>query len=384
MALTKKKVFLLVSLTLSAIVFVAILAIAILIYLVFDAMALPVLDVSPNDSTVNRIKKVDAWLRTTHESEKELVTFNGSVLIMKDQKVLLMKSWGYTDATNAVEIDPQTSMRLASVSKQFTAAAVLVLATQGKIVLDEPVKTYLDSFPYADVTVRHLLNMTSGVPDCYMELAEKHKDELGEVLSIQDVVKLIAKDPPERRAGVNEVYKYSNTSYVLLAALVEVASGQSFEEFTSKTLFEPLEMGNTRVWNLLSEDSSFPNKAGTFIFSENLECGFIDGVAGDGGVFSSVEDFVIWEQFWRGNESVSSELLKQAFQSVKLKDGSVSDYGFGWVTADYGSWHNGSWMGARTYVIRDVKNGLFIVVLDNSSSISVDFIAEQLHEAMRK
>ena len=120
------------------------------------------------------------------------------------------------------------------------------------------------------------------------------------------------------------------------------------------------------------------------MFSDNLEPEFLDGVAGDGAVFSSIEDFVIWEKFWRENDLVDPELLKQAFLPVTLKDGTDSDYGFGWVTTEDGAWHNGSWLGARTYVLRDDANELFIVVLDSSSSQQTDTIAEQIHEVMRQ
>ena len=368
----------------SAIGLAFLLGIGFLIYFVVDQTRAAPLKVASEDSTEIRIEKIESWLQSIHESKKEIVNFNGAVLIMKNQKVLMMDTWGYTDVSGTTELSIQSSLRLASVSKQFTAAAILVLASQHKLDLDDRVDLHLKSFPFDDVTIRHLLNMTSGIPDCYMSLADTHKDTVGDVLSIQEVVQLIGDHPPNRNYDVNEIYQYSNTSYVLLAGVVEAVSGESFEDFTSKELFEPLGMKNTRVWNLMSSTDSFPNKTKSFMFSDNLEPEFLDGVAGDGAVFSSIEDFVIWERFWRENDLVDPELLKQAFLPVTLKDGTDSDYGFGWVTTEDGAWHNGSWLGARTYVLRDDANELFIVVLDSSSSQQTDTIAEQIHEAMRQ
>jgi len=222
--------------------------------------------------------------------------------------------------------------------------------------------------------------MTSGIPDCYMELAKDHKDEIGDCLTISDVPRLIAKFPPERDDDVNEVHSYCNTSYVLLAAIVESASGSSFEDFMAKELFEPLGMRNTRVWNLVSEDKTFEGKAEAFLWSNAMVPGFLDGVAGDGSVFSSLDDFVIWDQFWRDNDLVSTELMKCAFEKPTLNDGSSSDYGFGWVLQRHGHWHNGAWLGARTYTYQD--DDFFVVVLDNSSSWIVDSMGQKIRDAL--
>jgi hypothetical protein len=102
------------------------------------------------------------------------------------------------------------------------------------------------------------------------------------------------------------------------------------------------------------------------------------GHSGDGAVFSSIEDFVVWDQFWRGNELISADLLSEAFEKPKLNDGSLSDYDFGWVLTDKGAWHNGEWFGAATHISRGVRDRTCIVVLDNSSSLIVDAIVAEL------
>ncbi len=356
----------------AAIILLAILVLATMAYV----SAAPPIEFSLKDSQSTRIEKAEAWQERLFDNQ----SFNGAILVIKDGEVLISKCSGYTDPTKDLKLTPQTSMRLASVSKQFTAAAILVLVQQERIGLDDLVSSHLEDFPYGDVTVRHLLNMTSGIPDCYMELAESHKGDVDECLKISDVTNLIAKYPPAREGSVNEFHSYSNTSYVLLAAIVESVSNSSMEDFMARELFGPLGMKNSRIWNLVSEDSSFEGQAKSFFASQVEVPGFLDGVAGDGAVFCSLDDFVLWDQFWRGNDLVSPELMKQAFERPTLADGSLSDYGFGWVIEGDGHWHNGAWLGARSYTYQD--EDFFVVIVDNSSSLIVDSMGSELRRIL--
>jgi CubicO group peptidase (beta-lactamase class C family) len=295
-----------------------------------------------------------------------------------------LKTCGFTDHTATQRLNEHSAFQLASVSKQFTAAGILRLAEMGLLNLDDPVAKHLDGFISDEVTIRHLLNQTSGIPDVYMDLAEQHRKELGEVLTISDVIKLVKQyGKSESRPG--DAMEYSNTNYVLLAGIVESASGMSFEQFMHKELFKPLGMNDTRVWNLLSANRS-PNQASDFDQVDEdrtpVETPWIDGVAGDGAVFCSLHDFVIWDHFWDGNSLISNELLRQAFNPPKLNDGTKSDYGFGWIIGRKRYWHNGAWLGANTYIGRYPKSKCCLVVLDNSSNIRLDAVASHLEKAL--
>lgn len=331
-------------------------------------------------SEADRLAAVDRWL----DEQFERRHFNGGVVVVRAGQVLLSKTCGFTDHTATKRLDEHSAFQLASVSKQFTAAAILRLAEMGSLALDDPVVMHLKGFPSANVTIRHLLNHTSGIPDVYMELAEEHREELGEPLATSDVVELVTKHvDAEEEPG--DAMEYSNTNYVLLAGIVEAASGMSFEEFTRKELFEPLGMNDTRVWNLHSAERS-SNQAGEFEQSGEtrspVDNPWIDGVAGDGAVFCSLHDFVIWDRFWEGNSLVSPELLRQALQPPRLNDGTQSDYGFGWMVEQDRHWHNGAWLGANTYIVRFPKSRCCLVVVDNSSNIRLDAIASRVEEAL--
>ena len=371
MAIRKRYLILISALMLMAFVFVAVLVALVLTFALVEVTSAPLIETTRSDSLSTRIEKSEEWQEKLFKNRE----FNGAILVIKDGEVLVSNCCGYTDASKKVKLTPQTPMRLASVSKQFTAAGILVLAQQEKVGLDDLVTLHLKDFPFEDVTVKHLLNMTSGVPDCYMDLAEKYKNELGEFLTISDVPRLISKYPPSRENAVNVAHDYSNTSYVLLAAIVESASGSRFEEFMADELFGPLGMKNTRVWNLVSKNKS-SGQAKTFIGSRDQVPTFLDGVAGDGAVFCCLEDFVIWNQFWRGNDLVSPELMKQALERPSLANDTLSDYGFGWRIESDCHWHSGLWLGANTLIYQD--DDFFVVVLDNSGSLIVDSMGQEL------
>lgn len=332
---------------------------------------------NPKSST-----ELDQWLSTL-ESEG---LFNGGILLAKEGTPVFMKTYGYTDHRRTSRLSTSSSFRLASVSKQFTAFGIMLLEDKGLLDYDAPVTKYIPKFPYATVTVRHLLNMTSGIPDGYLQLADQHKLTIGNVLSIQEAVSLLC-TYPSKAALPNSWYKYSNSNYILLAGIIENVSGQSFEAYMQQAIFDPLEMKNTRVWNLLSTDKTFPNK--TLGFEKQgeqylpMHPTYIDGVSGDGGIFSSLEDFLIWDQALYTNTLLPQEKLNEAFIAPTLTDGTVSNYGFGWALSDEVMQHSGGWLAARTYIYRNTKTKTCLVILDNSANaLHFNSIQEKLLEVV--
>lgn len=345
-------------------------------YFFWVILPIPELQIKATNSLEKNAQIVDVWFSDMEKANK----FNGSVLWISNNRVMLNKGYGVTNAEATHRLDANSAMRLGSISKQFTAAGILVLAQHNKIKLDDKVKLYLPHFPYAEVSVRHLLNQVSGVPDMYMELAYEHQVEY-EVLTIKLAVELLCKANVPLEFTPQSEFQYSNTNYVLLARIIEVISGQSFEEFMQENVFEPLKMNDTRVWNLVSEDDTFENKTETFSNNNGVRSAiapdFLDGVAGDGAVFCSSSDFIKWNEFWNGNSLISDSLLAQAFVAPTLTSGEVSDYGFGWVLTDEGMWHNGSWIGAHTMFARNTKLNNCLVVLDNSDNPRIEEILDQ-------
>ncbi len=337
-------------------------------------LQVPELNIPKNSSEKEKIALIDNWLEKLHSERK----FNGGILITKDGKPTLKKTYGYTNLKKTERLNNNSSFRLASISKQFTASGIMLLKEKELIDYDDLVSKYISSFPYKNVTIRNLLNQTSGIPDSYSDLAEKAKDEIG-TLTNEKAIKLIIENKPLANFEPNDKYEYSNTNYIILARIIEVVSSQSFENFMKDNIFIPLEMNNTRVWNLISEEKTFKGKTDGFedLAGEirEIKPTFIDGVAGDGGVFSSLTDFLIWDKFWYENKLISNDNLKEAFKKPTLNNGEKSNYGFGWVIINEDVvMHNGAWLAANTYFVRNTKKKTSFVLLDNSSNLFFDKI----------
>ena len=343
----------------------------------------PELIIPENASQEEQIAHIDSWLEALQKAHK----FNGAVLLAKEGEVLLAKGYGFADHSLETPLTEHSSFRLASVSKQFTAAGIMLLKEKGLIAFDDPVISIISDFPYPDVCIRHLLNQTSGVPDIYMELAEKNKEDIP-LLTNELATELVVQEQREAIFSPNERFQYSNTNYILLARIIEIVSGQSFETYMRTALFEPLGLSHTRVWNLLSKDDSFEGKTADFQNfkgrTKELKPSFIDGVAGDGAVFSSVSDMFVWDQFWYENDLLSEETLREAWIEPQLSSGKTSDYGFGWIITQDGMWHNGAWLGANTLIVRNTDSRSCLVLLDNSSNLFFDKISEELRRVVKQ
>lgn len=298
-------------------------------------LTVPEIKLNAEMSETERIEAIDIWFQNLQESYK----FNGVVFFSKNGRILLSKGYGFTDYQKDKILTNESSLRLASVSKQFTAAGILRLIEKNLVNLDDDVKKIIPNFPYENITIRNLLNQTSGVPDIYLELAEKNKEDI-DILTNQKAIELIIEEQRKINFKPNEKYEYSNTNYIILARVIEIISEFSFEEYMKREIFVPLGMNNTRVWNLLSDESTFPNKANDFNNLKGnvteLKPSFIDGVAGDGAVFSSANDMLIWDRFWYQNDLISEAILKEAFKKPELLNGMKSDYGFGWLLTENG------------------------------------------------
>ncbi len=341
-------------------------------------LKVPKLNIPEGLALVQASDIFDQWLQGLYEQGK----FNGTVLMAQDGNPLLKKGYGFTSFRMDKELTADSSLRLASLSKQFTAVGIMLLQEKGQLEYDHPVSKYIAGFPYAKVTVRHLLNHTSGIPDNYLKLAKRNKKEI-EILTNEEATRLIIKENQKAKHQPNEHYQYSNTNYILLARIIEVVTSLSFEDYMQKELFSPLGMRNTRVWNLLSKEPTFTNKADDFEhFVENdpkgIEPTFIDGVAGDGAVFSSASDLLIWDGFWYDNALLSANNIAEAFKKPVLNKGSESNYGFGFGINPNKVWHNGAWLGARTILLRNPERRTCLAILDNSSNIYFDNIAKEL------
>ena len=326
------------------------------------------------NSASNRIiPKADASLHGMvdtlfHEYDRPDVP-GASVIIIKDGKVLYKKAYGMANVEDKIPTTTKTNYRIASMTKQFTAMAIMILAEQKRLSLDAPLTKFFPDFPpYGKrITVRQLLNHTSGLLD-YFDLIPAARTA---PLKDRDVLNLLQKQdhtnfPPGSR------FRYSNTGYVLLALIVEEASGSHFSEFLKKNIFEPLRMTRTRFYE--REDRSDRNRAYGYSQRERgferTDQSLSSSILGDGSLYSSVEDLYKWDQALYTSRLVSFGMLKQAFTPG---EGTGEDaYGFGWFIDNYHGfrdiWHGGNTMGFTSSIYRFPDQRFTVIALTNRNN----------------
>lgn len=305
-----------------------------------------------------------------------------AVMVIKDGKPVFAKGYGLANIADNTFCSTNTNFRLASVTKQFTAMCILILAERGKLSLEDKMTRFLPEFPdYGNgITLRHLLTHRSGLID-YENVMPEH---LKIPLSDRDVLWLMREQdhldfPP------GEKFHYSNTGYSLLALIVEVVSGQKFATFLKNNIFQPLSMDDSVAYE--PGISVVPDRAfgyakvkDGFEFSDQS---LTSAVLGDGGIYSSVADLFKWDQALYTEKLVSKKMLEQAFTIHSPKsDMAGSGYGFGWYLGEYRGakhiWHYGSTCGFSTKIERFPEEKLTVIILTNRRDANLKGIEQKI------
>lgn len=292
--------------------------------------------------------------------------FNGSVLIAKEGKVYIQKSYGLANKENNVALNDSSMFQLASVSKVITATAILILHERKLIDIDLPFETYFPGFTYNGITVKQLLNHRSGLPNyIYFLNTEIGKSE--SKFTNQEVYDQMCFKAPAPYLKPNKRFNYCNTNYALLALLVEKVTGKPFEDFLQNELFKPLGMRHTCTINEI--DSNRIAKAYNLKWKPE-EIDASDYVLGDKSVFSTPYDLFLFSEAMYQNRVLSEETQKMAYTPYS-KEQRGNNYGYGWRLKDHQDsvkkevFHNGWWHGYRTAFHRRLKDKVTIIVLSN-------------------
>jgi CubicO group peptidase (beta-lactamase class C family) len=314
----------------------------------------------PADET----EAIDTLMTNLHERGQ----FNGSIIVARDGNVIYRNAFGEANSESHRRLTPTTPSNLASVSKQFTAMAIMILSEQGKINYDDPVSKYIPKLAKCvdGITVRHLLTHTSGIPD----VGDLDIDHPG--LTETEVLKAIIKQHSQfPKPGLR--YQYSNTGYILLAVIVERVSGKSFSDFLQDDIFKPLSMNSTFLDDGSAHNLNFAatgyNQYGEMDEPHPAATG--DFTKGDGGIYCTVDDLFKWDQALYTEKLVRQSTLAEAFTPGKVKEGATT-YGFGWnVAVKNGEkyvWHTGSTGGFRAFIGRRLGEKSTVIMLTNKGN----------------
>jgi len=308
-----------------------------------------------------------------------------AVLVIRDGKPVFQHGYGVTDLRTLHPIGPETNFRLASFTKQFTAMCIMLLVHDGKLHYDEHLTEIFPEFPAygRNITVRNLLNHTSGLPD-YEDILMKQypntpPEKIPQILDAGVLKLLEQQSRGEFPPGVK--WEYSNSGYAVLAMIVEKISGKPFGQFLHDRIFAPLQMNNTLAYqNGINE---VPNRAyghkrdGNAI--RETDQSPTSAVLGDGGIYSSLDDLAKWDRALRKHTLLSEAEMQPALTPVHVADGPPTSegrnvsYGFGWFLDPYKGhrrmWHDGETIGFRTTIQRFRDENITIIVLANRTDI---------------
>jgi len=325
-------------------------------------------------------REVNQKLDSTFQRFNKRHDFHGSVLVAKGGKVVFKQHYGYANFKEKTKIDDNSVFQLASVSKQFTAAAILILKDRGRLDLDDKVTDFYPEFPYTEVTVRHLLNHTSGLPK-YFWLAE-HKWDKEHAPSNGEMMDLLSKEKlnPFFRPGAN--FDYSNTGYFVLSAIVEKVSGQPFADFVDREIFKPLNMRQSFVYSFDQDSIREGQLSGYRLYRRRWHAAIPgtvnDAVVGDKNIYSTTEDMLKWVEGLNSGRLISEESLQEMYTRGMTKYNRKVPYGFGFRIKEDGDqkviYHNGRWNGFSTSLMQYPDEDLVVITLEHSSYNSMKYL----------
>ena len=334
--------------------------------------------VSQQTAVDSRARNVDALLSKFNKPDVP----GASVMVIREGNIVYRASYGLAHMEEMRAATPLTNYRLASVTKQFTAMAVMMLVEREALSYESTLTDLLPGFPAygRKIKVRNLLQHTSGLID-YEDLIP-----VGTTVPVldKDVLHLLQQqDSTYFEPGT--MYQYSNSGYALLALIVEKASGQTFAEFLKENIFSPLGMQNTVAFE--KGISTVKNRAYGYTQRDTTDeqsfeltdQSLTSSVLGDGGIYSSIEDLFQWDQGLYTSKLVSASTLAQAFTPNILPNGQNSGYGFGWrILLHKGQralHHSGSTIGFRTHIARFPDRQLTVIVLVNRANVDSERLA---------
>ncbi|MCI0616785.1 beta-lactamase family protein [bacterium] len=291
------------------------------------------------------------------------------VMVIREGKVIYEKGYGFANIEQQIPCTTSTNFRLASVSKQFTAMAILILAERKQLWFDDPITKFFPEFPsYGnEITVLHLLSHRSGLID-YEDLIP---DGTTIQLTDRNVLNLVRQQnktyfPPDSE------FRYSNTGYALLSLIVEAVSGNTYAEFLKRNIFSPLQMTNTIAYE--AGISKVPNRSYGYVQENNRftpsDQSLTSAVLGDGGIYTSVNDLFKWDQALYADKILSQKMLKEALTVTSpTTDIENSGYGFGWYITKHRDtdlfFHRGHTCGFTNLIERYPEKKFTVVILTN-------------------
>ncbi len=322
------------------------------------------IEVRPQNGNDALVAAIDNLMNSQFKPQEP----GGSVIVVKDGKVIFRKGYGLANVELGVAVEPDMIFRIGSITKQFTAAAILMLEEQGKLSVKDDLTKYFPDYPTQGkkITVEHLLNHTSGIKS-YTSLPE-WLPQWRKDFKVDELIALFKDKPGDFAPG--DSWNYNNSAYFLLGAIIEKASGQSYADFVEKNIFAPLGMNHSFYDNtervIARRVAGYSKKGESFV-----NCAYLSMTQpyAAGSLISSVDDLALWDAALYTDKILKQETLKRAWAPAKLNDGRPTHYGYGWAINEYQGHrmisHGGGINGFITHARRLPDDKIFVSVLTN-------------------
>lgn len=314
------------------------------------------------------------------------MNFNGSAAWVVNGERIWSKSVGFKSLERYDPLSNQDAYQLASVSKQFTAIAILILKERGQLQLDDLVSQYLPDFVYTGITIRHLLQHTSGLPN-YMQILEVHW-KLSDLPDNNEMLGLLyrKKLPIHFKPGTR--FEYSNTGYAVLASIIEKVSGKRYADFMQEEIFSKAGMQDAFVFH---GSDTLDRVTGYHQVGKKLKPvkrDVSDGIIGDKNIFASLNDMIAWYKALRDNTLISEETTQEAFTQGRLKNGMRIPYGMGFrIKQTAGTkivYHQGLWNGFRTSFVMYPDRAEAYILLNHTNHPAKHIITSRIEKVISK
>lgn len=308
--------------------------------------------------------KIDLFYKKYWDKNK----VSGGLLVAKNGQIIFEKYSGYSNFDKKKEIDLNTPIHLASVSKRITAAAVMILVNAGKLQLDQKVNTILPTFPYSEITVRTLLNHRSGLTNYAYYFDDIKKWNHDKQVTNQDILNTFIKYNTPLDYKTDKRFAYCNTNYAMLALVIEKITGLNYREAMKKIVFEPLKMEHTFVIDYAKQIKHVSQSyKGNY---RKHELNHLETVYGDKNIYSTPRDLLKFQQAVASKKYLTPELVDEVFQGYSYERSGTRNYGLGirmmeWKDGKKLFYHNGWWHGNTSSYVDLRDENVVIIALSN-------------------
>jgi CubicO group peptidase (beta-lactamase class C family) len=310
------------------------------------------------------------------------IEFNGSILVSKEGKIILNKGYGWADFEQNKLNEPDTIFNIASLTKQFTAMAIMQLEERGKLNVQATIDKYISNYPYGNqVTIHHLLSNTSGIPD--FTGATDFLETINESVSLAENKIKYKEKPLISEPGSRYSYHNSASGYLLLGLIIERVSGLSYSDYLQEYIFTPLKMNDTG-YNMSSNLSQDKHSQGYFSdqYSPNYESQIDMSIPqAAGGLYSTVQDLYLWDQALYTEELIDTESLR------RMHTPNLDHYAYGWAVSKEQEevyYHFGGISGYRSMILRNVQDKSTIIILSNIQQLEIAKVAQFIRDNLNR